>query len=68
MRRTSISNFAEVCSIQETQALAGHANMATTSTYYVGYQEDELATTRVARTFALLDRIQLFYKARIFYF
>ena len=61
LRRTSLSNLATVSTIQETQALAGHANMSTTSTYYVGLEEEELAQVRVARTFELLKLTQLFY-------
>ena len=54
LRRTTLSFFAEVASLQEAQALAGHASCNTTANYYCGFHEDELAQVRVGLTRSLL--------------
>jgi hypothetical protein len=59
MRRTMMSFFADVSSLQETQRLVGHKHVSTTADIYVGFEADELANVRVSRTFALLKIIQL---------
>ena len=57
MRRTCLSFLASTATIQQTQALAGHACIGTTANYYVGFNEDELAGVRVAHTRRLLGPI-----------
>ena len=57
MRRTCLSYIASIASIQQAQALAGHACIGTTANYYVGFKDDELAEVRVAHSLRLLGSI-----------
>ena len=57
MRRTCLSYIASIASIEQAQALAGHACIGTTANYYVGFKDDELAEVRVAHSLRLLGSI-----------
>ena len=58
-RRTSLSFYAEVVSdIHKVQALAGHANVATTADIYIGVEEGNLASLRASSAYSLLGLIQ----------
>ena len=54
LRRTTLSYFAEVATLQQAQALAGHASVNTTANYYCGFHQDEIAQVRIALTQGLL--------------
>ena len=59
VRRTSLSYYAEVVSdIHKVQALAGHANVATTADIYIGVEEGNLASLRASSAYSLLGLIQ----------
>ena len=60
MRRTCLSYIASIASIEQAQALAGHACIGTTANYYVGFKDDELAEVRVAHSLRLLGSIPFF--------
>jgi hypothetical protein len=55
VRRTSLSFYAEAVSdIHKVQALAGHANVATTADIYIGVEEGNLASLRASSAYSLL--------------